>query len=665
MRRISALASVLAFPLVFGTLGLGTMGVAFAQTPGDVDVRIREISFRSGGQTSIVASVSGTPVTENLPASAFRVTEQGVEVSDLSVEPLFDTTFQVAVSLLVDVSRSTREVLGSARNAAVEFLAALPPAVRVEVLTFADGVARVSGFTTLGGSTSSTRAALRQAILALQPANAQGTRLHDAVIQATEDLQLQRDSQHNIVVFSDGSDSGSTATLLEAEQAIDAANAATTTVLLRGINVSEAQLQALAEVEEGGTFVPVDDTAALRTAFRGVAQSISSQYLLSYNATATEPADLSIAVEVTVGGITGSDASAVSNRRADVSAPVDEKPSTPFAGVFGNRVGLLVGILGTFLAVALFLGMIIWRPAGKQAEQLLQRGLRLYTRSGKDKEKRRESARSAFFGSSALGRRAVEFAEHLPRSKQFDEEMQRKLDQAGWPLRSTEFLLFQVGGTVLGALIGGVLLRSWILALMLAVVGLAGPRVVLVARLTKRQSLFLSQLPDTLQLLAGSMQAGYGFVQALDTVAKEAIPPTSSEFQRVLAEARLGMPIEEALETMADRVGGEDFRWVVLAINIQRQVGGNLAQLLTTVAATLREREMVRRQIKVLSAEGRLSAVILTALPFVLVGYLSVVNPGWLTTLYEGTVGRIMIVFALALIVVGAFWMRKIIKIEV
>jgi tight adherence protein B len=154
-------------------------------------------------------------------------------------------------------------------------------------------------------------------------------------------------------------------------------------------------------------------------------------------------------------------------------------------------------------------------------------------------------------------------------------------------------------------------------------------------------------------------------MQALDTVTKEATPPTSSEFARVLSETRLGMPMDEAMDAMAERIGSEDFKWVVLAINIQRQVGGNLAALLTTVANTLREREQVRRQIKVLSAEGRLSAVILVVLPFALFGYLSLVNPDYIGELTGSTLGRIAIAIALVLIGVGSVWMRKVIKIDV
>jgi tight adherence protein B len=243
--------------------------------------------------------------------------------------------------------------------------------------------------------------------------------------------------------------------------------------------------------------------------------------------------------------------------------------------------------------------------------------------------------------------------------------MQTDLDKAGWPLRSSEFVLIQVGGFIVGILLGWALFQRLWLGLVLAVIGVIVPRLLLSAQISRRTSSFLSQLPDTLQLLAGSLQAGYGFLQALDTIAKEATVPTSTEFARALSEARLGRPIEEALDSMAERVGGEDFKWVVLAINIQRQVGGNLAQLLQTVADTLREREQVRRQIKVLSAEGKLSAYILVALPFVLFGYLSIINPDYIHQLTGETVGKIAMIGALILIGIGALWMRKVVTIDV
>ena len=152
--------------------------------------------------------------------------------------------------------------------------------------------------------------------------------------------------------------------------------------------------------------------------------------------------------------------------------------------------------------------------------------------------------------------------------------------------------------------------------------GIVLPWSYLTVKESRRTSAFLAQLPDTLQLVAGSLSAGYSIPQAMDTVVREGQQPITGEFNRALVEARLGVPIEDAMDGIAERMKSKDFAWVVMAIRIQREVGGNLAELLTTVAATLRERERLRRQVSVLSAEGRLSAWILGLLPIVFALYL-------------------------------------------
>ena len=136
-------------------------------------------------------------------------------------------------------------------------------------------------------------------------------------------------------------------------------------------------------------------------------------------------------------------------------------------------------------------------------------------------------------------------------------------------------------------------------------------------------------------MLAGSLQAGYSLPQALDTVVREGQPPMSVEFNRALVESRLGMPVEDALEGIGRRLSSQDFSWVVMAVRIQRDVGGNLAELLMTVADTLRERERLRRQVKVLSAEGRLSGWILGGLPIVFFAYLALTEPHVRASLVE------------------------------
>ena len=202
--------------------------------------------------------------------------------------------------------------------------------------------------------------------------------------------------------------------------------------------------------------------------------------------------------------------------------------------------------------------------------------------------------------------------------------------------------------------------------------GLAGfvlfglvPLLVMRVRIDRRRRAFMDQLPQTLQLLAGSLRAGYGLLQAIDTVVKEAADPTSTEFARVLTEARLGLPLEQALEGMAQRLESEDFHWVVLAIGIQREVGGNLAELLTTVADTMRNRAALRRQIRVLSAEGRISAWVIGLMPFFVAFALQILNPGYVGALLEEFAGILMLIVGGLLLVVGAIWLRRIVQIEV
>jgi tight adherence protein B len=175
----------------------------------------------------------------------------------------------------------------------------------------------------------------------------------------------------------------------------------------------------------------------------------------------------------------------------------------------------------------------------------------------------------------------------------------------------------------------------------------------------------LAQLPDTWQLIAGSLSAGYSMPQAIDTVVREGSQPISGEFNRALVEARLGVPLEDAMEGIADRMKSKDFACVVMAIRIQREVGGNLAELLTTVSGTLRERETLRRQVKVLSAEGRLSAWILGLLPPVFALYLALAQPSYLKPLVTEALGWLLLAVGLVLLAVGALWMRKAVKVEV
>ena len=190
--------------------------------------------------------------------------------------------------------------------------------------------------------------------------------------------------------------------------------------------------------------------------------------------------------------------------------------------------------------------------------------------------------------------------------------------------------------------------------------------VVLVNRIaSKQRKRFENQLPDTLNLIATSLRAGYSLLQAVEAVGQEAPEPTRREFGRAMSEIRLGRSVTDALQDIAIRIESQDFDWAVLAISIQREVGGNLAEVLQTTAETMLQRNRLRREMKALTAEGRISAIVLGSLPFFLFGIIWVVNPDYMQPMLESTSGIIAMVGAFVLILVGIFWLSKIVRVEV
>jgi tight adherence protein B len=217
---------------------------------------------------------------------------------------------------------------------------------------------------------------------------------------------------------------------------------------------------------------------------------------------------------------------------------------------------------------------------------------------------------------------------------------------------------------VFAALAVGLFMGNLLLGLLLAVAAVLVPRLVLAQRAATRRRRFGDQLDSTLQLLAGSLRAGYGLTQAMDAVASEAPVPTSDEFRRVVVEARLGREMLDAMIAMSQRMDNSDMLWVAEAIGIQRQVGGDLSEVLDTVAKTVRERAQIHRQVRALSAEGRISAVILIAVPFVLVGVVAAFNQDYLTELFTTSLGQRLMMASAVLMIFGIVWVRRIIKVS-
>ena len=254
----------------------------------------------------------------------------------------------------------------------------------------------------------------------------------------------------------------------------------------------------------------------------------------------------------------------------------------------------------------------------------------------------------------------------LKRNRGLEAKIAQRLDGAGSRWRPAEWLLFHSGvfllSCVLGFLIGG---GNLVIGLIFMALGAFGPWFYLGYRRKRRKKKFERALPDTLQLMSGSLAAGLSLAQSVDTIVRDGTEPVASEFRKVLVETRLGLSLETALQGIADRFQSKDFDWVVMAINIQRQVGGNLAELLNTVAATMREREYMRRQVAALAAEGKLSAYVLGGLPPGFMLYLLLANRAYVIVLFTTPMGLAMLGLGVVILSVGIFWMSRVVKVEV
>jgi len=239
-----------------------------------------------------------------------------------------------------------------------------------------------------------------------------------------------------------------------------------------------------------------------------------------------------------------------------------------------------------------------------------------------------------------------------------------KLEQADVPLRPPEAVFFYAASLCVVFAGSFLLLGPFVAVIFSAIVAIA-PFLVLEFRRKRRLRKFECQLPDTLNLLAGSMRAGFSFAQGLETVADEASEPSRRELQRVFAESRLGRPLEDSLEEAANRMHSIDLTWAVMAIRIQREVGGNLAELLDTVARTMTERERMKGEILALTAEGRMSAWVLGVFPPVFALILYVVQPAYMSLLLSEAIGVMAVVVSAVMAGFGFVWLRKIMKIEV
>ena len=240
-----------------------------------------------------------------------------------------------------------------------------------------------------------------------------------------------------------------------------------------------------------------------------------------------------------------------------------------------------------------------------------------------------------------------------------------KLQKAGIPLLGTEFLLLLGLSFFLTFVIAYIISKKWYVGIIIAIVVVLTEWIYVLLKIDRRESAFTNQLGDCLMMVANAMRAGFSFLQAMDLVSKEMEPPMSDEFKHVMRDINLGASVERALDDMDQRVSSPDFSLVVTAVLIQQQVGGDLAHILDTISDTIQDRIRMRREVRTLTAQGRMSGWVLAALPFGLGALITVVNPSYMELLFTERVGQIAIGIAIVMVIIGFIVIQRIVDIDV
>jgi tight adherence protein B len=662
-RRIRKVGLLLAVGFLLGSLGPPPPAAAQQQDP--LEVRLSG-SETSAGRLKLTVAMGGPAWNrEPLDRDSFTVTLDGHRAQVDKASPLGETqgsSGQMAVILAVDTSGSMLDNnnIATARSAAANFARQLRTGTQVGVLSFANEPTVEQELTT---DPTQVQAAIQD----LNVDDPTGdTALYDTVKLASAKLAGQP-GQKNLVVLSDGRHEGTTATLNEA---IAAARKAKVRVFTVGLEVpgrpqDQVALQTLAEKSKGAA-VPAS-AQNLVELLGGIAAALASQYEVDVTLPPGLGSEVDLRLQVRAnnevgelarsGFFLGSQASPAT--RPVPSGPRPAPPLSRLESAQGRYVIAIVGFATVLLACLLLFGP---RSRGGKPYRALRQRLSPYSLTPAIAD---DQPRLTAFGSSEWAGRATAMAETLVRRGNLEEAFLDRLEAAGLNMRVAEFVLISLGSAFLPPLLVLVLTRNFLLTVVVVLLGVVGPFLYLSIMASRRRAKFDEQLPATLQLLAGALQAGHSLQQAVDTVVHEAGDPIAGEFQRVLTEARLGRPLEEAFEAMAKRTGSVDFGWTVMAIRLQRQVGGNLAEVLSTVSQTIRDRYSLKRQIKALSAEGRLSSLILSILPILLFGALLLLNPQFLRPLYTTGLGIMMMAGSAVLMILGVLWLRKITEIKV
>lgn len=625
MRRLAVIVAALALVVPAAALAAGAKAKPKAQQQPSIQLTpVLRMPFPERGW------VIDLPKAARVTDQTVHITENGVAVHNVSVQPVRTTGLRFGVVLAIDASNSMQgHPYAGALAAAKTFLSKRARNERVGIVTF-NSKEHVAVPLTLSESRL-------QAALSHPPALSEGTHIFDGIDRSLIALHRARISTGAIVLLTDGSDVGSKTTLAAAVKRARAEHVRIFTVGLRSSAYDPATLRAIAH-GTGGSYAVATTLQALRPIYASLSSRLANEYLLQYRSPAAS--NTNVVVRVSISG-----------KGSSTTSYVSPKPSglAPYHQPFVTRFFLSAG--SVLLLALVIAGMAVWvvrKLAATTASPIAARV-------------------AGFVGPAPTTKRARE--RRLPsrpavprRAKGALGRLDRTLEIADIRISATSLIGLSIAGTLLGFVI--LVAISPVLSPLALALPLI-PRALVRTKLRRVRYQFSEQLSSNLQVLASALRAGHSFTAALASVVEQSTDPSQRELRRAVNDEQLGMPIDEAIRRVAERMESRDLEQVALVAELQRTTGGNVAEVLDVVVATIRDRQDVRRMIRTLTAQGRMARWILTGLPVFTGLAFYAIQPKLAGPFYGATVGQVVLLMAALSVIVGSLLIQKVIEIDV
>ena len=564
------------------------------------------------------------------------VRENGTPVKNATVTPVGASGIRFGAILAIDSSLSMKgKPFEAALAAARAFVAKRASSELVGVLTFNSNMRMVQPLTTSSGQLNGA--------LTNAPRLAYGTHIFDALERALTALERAKVSAGSIVLLSDGADVGSKTTLNAAIERATRDRVRVFTVGFRSTVYEALPLNRLASAT-GGSFTLATSTGRLAQIYGELSGQLASEYLLQYRSSAKPGTP--IQVTANIAGI-GAGAAQYTSPTPSGLKPFHRSLASRFLLSTGSL--LVMALLAAVLIGGALLRFLRLMPSATVVDRISGFGAGPTAAAAAEvNEQRRIRARAVRDPKSIVGKWFTKL--------EFDFDIGQ--------IKTTPqmFTLSMIAGTILATIIlASIATPLFLLGVLVPIFCMSWVR----RRVKKVRDAFADQLPETLQLLASALRSGHSLIGALKVVVETAPDPAKREFGQIVTDDQIGLPIDDSARRVATRMKSRDMVQVALIAELQRTAGGNAADVLDVVVATVRERADVRRLAQTLTVQGRMARWILTILPVVLTLIMIALLPDVTKPLFTSSIGQIALVFAALLVCAGSFWIRKIVEIEV